>query len=68
MLAALAGLATMITIVAIAILVFLNPVYVAFGQDRAGAAALTGFDEVTVHSSKAYRIDKTSVKHSRGAR
>jgi len=49
-LAALAGLATMITIVAVAILVFLNPVYVAFGQDRAGAAALTGFDEATVHS------------------
>jgi integral membrane protein (TIGR01906 family) len=46
----LAGLCTMITIVAMAILVFLNPVWVAFEQDRTGAAALTGFDSATVHA------------------
>ena len=45
----LAGLATMITIVALAILVFLNPVWVGFEQDRTGAAALTGYDPATVH-------------------
>jgi len=45
----LAGLATMITIVALAILVFLNPAWVGFEQDRTGAAALTGFDSATVH-------------------
>ena len=46
--AGLAGLATMITIVAIAVLVFLNPVYVGFGQGRAGASELTGYDDATV--------------------
>ena len=46
----LVGLSTMITIVALAILVFLNPVWVAFEQDRTGAAALTGFDAATVHA------------------
>ncbi|MGH2464128.1 MAG: DUF1461 domain-containing protein [Candidatus Limnocylindrales bacterium] len=46
----LAGLCTMITIVALAILVFLNPVWVGFEQDRTGAAVLTGFDSTTVHS------------------
>ena len=46
----LAGLATMITIVALAILVFLNPAWVGFEQDRTGAAALTGFDSATVHT------------------
>jgi len=40
----------MITIVAVAILVFLNPVWVGFEQDRTGAAALTGFDSATVHT------------------
>jgi integral membrane protein (TIGR01906 family) len=40
----------MITIVALAILVFLNPVWVGFEQDRTGAAALTGFDPATVHT------------------
>jgi len=39
----------MITIVALAILVFLNPAWVGFEQDRTGAAALTGFDSATVH-------------------
>jgi integral membrane protein (TIGR01906 family) len=46
----LAGLCTMTTIVALAILVFLNPVWVGFEQDRSGAAALTGFDSATVHA------------------
>ena len=45
----LAGLSTMITIVGLAILVFLNPVWVGFEQDRTGAAQLTGFDQPTVH-------------------
>jgi integral membrane protein (TIGR01906 family) len=45
----IAGLSTMITIVALAVLVFLNPVWVAFEQDRTGAEALTGFDSTTVH-------------------
>src|SRR5664280_1013901 len=40
----------MVTIVALAILVFLNPIWVSFEQDRTGAAALTGFDAVTVHA------------------
>ena len=40
----------MITIVALAILVFLNPVWVGFEQDRTGAAQLTGFDQPTVHA------------------
>jgi integral membrane protein (TIGR01906 family) len=40
----------MITIVALAILVFLNPLWVGFEQDRTGAAALTGFDPATVHT------------------
>jgi integral membrane protein (TIGR01906 family) len=40
----------MITIVALAILVFLNPAWVGFEQDRTGAAALTGFDPATVHT------------------
>jgi integral membrane protein (TIGR01906 family) len=31
-------------------LVFLNPAWVSFEQDRAGAAALTGFDSATVHT------------------
>ena len=39
----------MITIVALAILVFLNPAWVGFEQDRTGAAVLTGFDSATVH-------------------
>ena len=38
----------MITIVAVAILVFLNPIYVSFGQGRAGVAELTGYDQATV--------------------
>jgi integral membrane protein (TIGR01906 family) len=46
----LAGLTTMIAIVAVAILVFLNPVWVGFEQDRTGAEALTGFDSATVHT------------------
>jgi integral membrane protein (TIGR01906 family) len=46
----LVGLSTMITIVGLAILVFLNPAWVSFEQDRAGAAALTGFDSATVHA------------------
>ncbi len=46
----LVGLTTMVTIVAIAILVFLNPIWVGFEQDRSGAAALTGFPPVIVHS------------------
>jgi len=46
----LAGAAPMITIVALAILVFLNPAWVGFEQDRTGAAALTGFDSSTVHT------------------
>ena len=46
----LAGLTTMITIVAVAILVFLNPIWVGFEQDRTGAEALTGFDSATVHT------------------
>jgi len=46
----LAGLTVMITIVALAILVFLNPAWVGFEQDRTGAAALTGFDPATVHT------------------
>ncbi len=46
----LAGLATMITIVAAALLVFLNPAWVAFEQDRTGAAALTGYSPATVHT------------------
>ncbi len=49
LLGVLAGLCTMITIVALAILVFLNPVWVGFEQDRTGAAALTGYDPATVH-------------------
>jgi integral membrane protein (TIGR01906 family) len=48
LLAVATGLATMITIVALAILVFLNPIYVAFGQGRAGVIELTGYDEATV--------------------
>ncbi len=48
LLATLAGLATMITIVALAILVFLNPIYVGFEQERTGVPALTGYDEATV--------------------
>jgi integral membrane protein (TIGR01906 family) len=46
----LVGLSTMVTIVALAILVFLNPIWVSFEQDRTGAAALTGFDAATVHA------------------
>jgi integral membrane protein (TIGR01906 family) len=46
----LAGLTTMITIVALALLVFLNPAWVGFEQDRTGAAALTGFSPATVHT------------------
>ena len=46
----LTGLTTMITIVAVAILVFFNPVWVGFEQDRTGAEALTGFDSATVHT------------------
>jgi integral membrane protein (TIGR01906 family) len=46
----LTGLTTMITIVAVAIVVFLNPVWVGFEQDRTGAEALTGFDTATVHT------------------
>jgi integral membrane protein (TIGR01906 family) len=40
----------MITIVGLAILLFLNPVWVGFEQDRTGAAQLTGFDQPTVHT------------------
>lgn len=46
----LAGLSTMITIVALALLVFLNPAWIGFEQDRTGAAALTGFSPATVHA------------------
>ncbi len=45
-----AGLSMMITIVALAILVFLNPVWVGLEQDRTGADQLTGFDQPTVHA------------------
>jgi integral membrane protein (TIGR01906 family) len=46
----LVGLTTMITIVALALLVFLNPAWVALEQDRTGAAAFTGFSRATVHT------------------
>ena len=37
------GVATAIVIVALAIIPFLNPVWVGFGQDRAQAQAWTGY-------------------------
>src|SRR5437867_10722652 len=44
------GLAAMVVIVAVTVAVFFNPVYVAFEQDRAQAAAWTGYTPEDVHA------------------
>jgi integral membrane protein (TIGR01906 family) len=43
--ALLTGVATLIVLIALAILPFLNPVWVGFGQERAQATAWTGFTQ-----------------------
>ena len=42
--------ATIVVIVGVSLLPFLNPVWVGFEQDRSGAAALTGFDSDQVRA------------------
>jgi integral membrane protein (TIGR01906 family) len=48
--ALLTGVAALLVIVALAILPFLNPVWVGFEQDRAQALAWTGFSEVQLQA------------------
>ena len=48
-LSVLVAVATMLVITGIAVGLFLNPWWVAFEQDRTGAAALTGLTSVQVH-------------------
>jgi integral membrane protein (TIGR01906 family) len=43
------AIATPFVIVAAAVLLFLNPVWVGFDQNRSGVAALTGYSETQVH-------------------
>lgn len=49
LLATLVAISTIVVIVAVAIALFLNPVWVGFEQDRTGAAGLTGFTSQQVH-------------------
>jgi integral membrane protein (TIGR01906 family) len=42
--------ATVVVIAAVSVVPFLNPLWVSFEQDRAGAAALTGFSPDQVHA------------------
>jgi integral membrane protein (TIGR01906 family) len=49
LLSVLAVLATVAVIAGLAVVLFLNPLWVSFEQDRAGAAALTGFSAYEVH-------------------
>jgi integral membrane protein (TIGR01906 family) len=49
LLATLVAIATILVIVAVAIALFLNPLWVGFEQDRTGAAGLTGFTREQVH-------------------
>jgi integral membrane protein (TIGR01906 family) len=49
LLATLVAVSTIVVIVAVAIALFLNPVWVGFEQDRTGAAGLTGFTSEQVH-------------------
>jgi integral membrane protein (TIGR01906 family) len=44
-----AGLATPCVIIAVAVFLFLNPIWVAFDQDRSGVDRLTGYSEAQVH-------------------
>lgn len=45
------GVSAVLVVVALALLPFLNPVWFAFEQDRAQAAALTGFDRAEVRTA-----------------
>jgi integral membrane protein (TIGR01906 family) len=47
----LAAIATPFVIVAVAILLFLNPVWFSFDQDRSGVDRLTGFTSAEVHAA-----------------
>jgi integral membrane protein (TIGR01906 family) len=50
LLSSLVAISTILVIVAVAIAIFLNPLWVGFEQDRTGAAALTGFTSDQVHA------------------
>jgi integral membrane protein (TIGR01906 family) len=49
LLSTLVAISTIVVIVAVAIALFLNPLWVGFEQDRTGAAGLTGFTSEQVH-------------------
>jgi integral membrane protein (TIGR01906 family) len=49
LLSSLVAISTLLVIVAVAIAIFLNPLWVGFEQDRTGAAGLTGFTSGQVH-------------------
>ena len=49
-LSVMVAVATMLVIVGVSVIVFLNPVWVAFEQDRSGAAQLTGYPPDAVHA------------------
>ncbi len=44
-------MATPFVIVAVAVMLFLNPVWVAFDQDRSDAAGFTGYTPAQVHAA-----------------
>jgi integral membrane protein (TIGR01906 family) len=48
-LSSLVAISTILVIVAVAIAIFLNPLWVGFEQDRTGSAGLTGFTADQVH-------------------
>ncbi|MEO8230260.1 MAG: DUF1461 domain-containing protein [Chloroflexota bacterium] len=50
LLSVLVAAATIVVIVGVSVIPFLSPVWVAFEQDRSGAAALTGFSPEQVHA------------------
>lgn len=50
LLSVLVAAATVVVVAGVSVLVFLNPIWVGFEQDRSGAAALTGFSPDQVHA------------------
>jgi integral membrane protein (TIGR01906 family) len=50
LLSVLVAAATIVVILGVSVILFLNPVWVRFEQDRTGAAALTGYTPTEVHA------------------
>ena len=50
LLSIIVAVATILVIVGVSVVVFLNPVWVGFEQDRSGAETLTGYPPAEVHA------------------